>query len=273
MIWIKQARHFIRGKRRQYDRHIEGGSHMYILALYLMLFMFVVFKLMMDRERVYITYDTVDDSIVEALLSSCVINTEEYGRGEQLVIYETITPPKQTSIFDQMQNLGPGGVPLPPPPPYDPLTDSAIWNPGRDEYLTDSYEMFEENLKRNLKLDDSMTATISGIEGIIVIEEFAIYNVYQAFDDSGNETGRRVVKYTPTDSGIWTAYPYSIDEDVKVYNSLDKQDVTIEATSVVARLSFDAVVGDYSEWLMPGKAESDMIKHVTYQRVVDITEG
>jgi len=272
--WIRLVRHYINKKRK--DR-AEGGGHVYLLAIYLVIFMLVLFKIMWDRERVYVTYDMVDDSIVSSLISSCVCNLEEFGVSNQLVIYRSLTPVKIPSIFDDMfgdseeeETEGEEGEEE-EEEEYDPLNDPEILNPGWDPYLENCYEKFENNLKHNLKLDDAMNATISGIDGLVTINEFSVYNVYRSFDDSGNETGYRVVRYTKTGSGTWSVFPYGLNTPVSVYNSFDKTYTTIKETSVVASLTFNTVLSDYTDWLMPELAQEDMSKTVNYQRIVDIT--
>lgn len=260
-----RVRHFISALK---EKRTEGGAQIFIFSMFFMLLMLALFKMIYENERINITYSAVDDAIVSSLVSACEYNTVEYGLSNQLVIYRTVTPVEFPSDLDDNREWL-----EPSPPPYDALNDSEIFNPGSDAYLEESYNNFVNNLKRNLRLDDAMTATISGIEGVVTITEFSVYNVYHSYDDAGNETGWRVVKYTRTPGGLWSAYPYNTNTPVYVYNSFDKLNTMIDKTSVVAALTFDAVVTDYVSWMTPTMGADSAKKSVTYQRIVDISKN
>ncbi len=260
----KQVRHFISLLR---EMRTEGGAHVFIFTMYFILLALVIFKLVYENERINITYSAVDDAIVSSLVSACEYNTTEYGLSNQAVIYRTLTPIEFPSVLDENSE-----VVGEPPAVYDPLNDPEIFNPGTDSYLEKSYKNFITNLKRNLRLDDAMNATISGMDGVITVTEFSVYNVYRSFDDAGNQTGWRIVKYTRAPSGLWTSYAYNPNTPAYVYNSFDHYDTMVDQTSVVAALTFDAVVTDYVAWMMPGKTVADTRQSVTYQRIVDISK-
>lgn len=263
--WMTQVRHYI---KKGIKKRVAGSGHMYIVSMFLILFLMLLFKMSSDKERVYVTYDMVEDSLVTALVSSCVCNTTEYGVSDQLVIYRDLTPKKIPPVFVDILN-GLGAVL--PQQEYDPLSDPEIYSPNGDYYLDNCYEKFYENLKHNLKLDNEMNATISGISGKVSITDFSVFNVYRDFDEAGNQTGFRIVKYTREANGNWSVYDYGIDTLATVYSTFEHTDIEITETSVSAALTFDLVLSNYSAWLMENLTENDMKESVTYQRVVDIT--
>lgn len=275
MLWLKKTVLLCTKKLNiPLKRRIKGEVSMYIYALWIIFFLAVILKMNFDERRMYITYDAVDDSIVTALTAATAFNVEEYGLSGQAVIFDTVT------------ELKPVEIPLPgvtPPPPLDDdaldakemedalefLNSDALLSPLDNGFLQSSYNDFMRALKRNLKLDDSMNSSLSGIEGIVSVDEFSIYNRFEQYGRNGNLLAYRIIKYT-YDGSFWNVYPYNIDTPVSIYNSYDKSDSSVDTTAVTASLTFDLRLSDYMQGYMPGLTEDDMTKTVNYQRIVDI---
>lgn len=234
---------------------------MYVVAIFFLMFIALVFRLSMDRERVYVTYDLVDDTLVESLLSASIINRDELAMGGHSVIYRSITP-------EEIPMPDPSLIPV----TFNPLDNPEIYSPYGDEFLEGAYDRFMKVLKKNLKLDNAMNASISGIKGVVTVDDFSVYNVFRAFDEDGNETGFRVVKYTRNASGGWSCYPYAENMTVDVYNSVDHARSMVCETSVSGTLSFDVVLSDYNAGssFFRGMSEDDTNRRVTYSRIVDV---
>lgn len=276
-LWKKKQRPCINRIKCFLSRKEKGDAGIYVITLMILLFLCLLLIAMFYRKRVHITYDTVDDSIVSALTSACTFNLESYGHSGQVVIYNVPI------------DAEPEEPPLPgetPPPPlteeeereqiYEKamarLNSTALLLPTGDPYLTKSYDDFMKALKRNLKLNDAMESSLSGIEGVVTVEEFSVYNRFEEFYPDGALIAYRIIKYTYDGSG-WSVYPYNINTPVMVYNSYDKTETYVEDTSVTAKLTFRVRVGNYNGEYMPGLAEEDMVPTVFYQRIVDIKKN
>jgi len=256
---IKRVRLFIKNKEHA---KLEGGANIYFVALLLIMLILIIFKFMLDKERIYVTYDAVDDALVSSMISGCIYNKEERSLSDQVVIYRTITD----------VTITPQNGPVISPVVQSPLDDPDIFDAQGDLYLEQSYNAFLDNLKHNLKLDDSMVSSISGINGPVEIEEFSLYNVFKDYDNFGNLLGTRIVQYTRLSSGVWVVTPYMVDAPVYVDNSFDDQPCEITATSMVVRLGVNVVLSNYMDWLMEGFSPDDMTQRISYQRIVDVTE-
>lgn len=277
LLWKKKRRPFIKDTCFL-KKKAEGSAGIYIIALMVILFFCFLLLLTYYRKRMYITYDTVDDSIVSALTSACTFNLEAYGYGGQVVIFDVPieVEPEEPPL--------PGEEPAPELTPaekrqlayeeaVDRLTDTNLLLPAGDQYLTKSYSDFMKALKRNLKLDDTMQSSLSGIEGEVIVEEFSIYNRFEEFyEEDGSLLAYRIIKYTYS-GGAWTVYPYNLNTPVMIYNSYDKADSYVEDTSVTAKLTFNVRIGNYNSRYMPGLTEADMVQPVFYQRLVDIKKN
>ena len=257
--------------REKANEKVRGEVSMYVYAIFIIMFLIVMLKASYDKQRVFITYDAVDDSIVEALTAASTYNVEELALGGQTVIFRTISGEELDDVEEEEVPLLPG-MPTPAPPTEEELElqrmekalenlqDAELFNAVTDSFLNKSRSDFMRALKRNLKLDGSMNCQLSGIEGTVTVEEFSIYNKYEQFDEEGNLLAFRIIRYTHN-GAAWNVYAYSINENVSVYSSYDKANVPVENTTVTAKLSFD---------LYQGYAESDMLQAVHYQRLVDI---
>lgn len=239
---------------------------MYVLCLFVLMIILVLFRVLYDSKRVHITHDMVDDALTTALISACVYNTDELALSGATVIYDTVTPVREPSYIISSIT----GQPILDTTPYDTINDGKLFSPGADAYLNGAYQKFVRNLKQNLKLDDAMNSTISGISGQVAITDFSVYNKFYNMDEDGNHTDFRIVKYTYSPGG-WSAYPYGINSTASCYNSLDHSNYTVVETSVSACIAFDVVTGKHSDWAAPGLTEDDYRASVSYQRVVDIT--
>jgi len=271
-MWKKLVLLCIKGKEvfRLKDEKEEGGSDVYLMGIFIIMFMVLIFKVELDINRIYVTGDAIEDALTTSLLSSCVYNRDELALSNQLVIYRTITP--MEPFFQLTPGVSPPGVTPPGAVPYDPLNDTEIYTPGTDHYLDNAYDNFIRTLKKNLKLDNDMNATTSGIRGEVKVDYYAIYNVFKTFDASNNVKDFRVVRYRRTESGTWDAYAYDLNTPAEVTNSLDGSLYEITETTVVGSLTMDIVATDYVAWLMPGMTQDDAVQTISYQRIVDITE-
>ncbi len=274
LLWKKKERPCIKKKFLDFmSMKVEGGAQIFIIALCMMLFLLVFFRLSYDKQRVFITYDSLDDSIVSALVGSTTYNVEEMAYSGNFVIFETITE------FEAEEVPLPGETP-PPEPTEEELAEMEaqamdeffnnprLFNPI-DSYLDKSRNDFIRILKRNLKLDDAFNCQLSGIEGTVTIEEFAVYNRYEWYDEDGNCAGYRIIKYYHNGSA-WNVYPYNINTPVMVYSTYDHADRPVENTTVTAKLNFNLRLSDFNSTYYQGLTEADMLMGVSYQRSVDI---
>lgn len=271
--WKKMERRFTDWLKRGFLYPVRADAGILVIALFMVLFFCLLLKASFDEKRMEVTYDSVDDAIVSALTSAATINMEEYGLGGQAVIYKTVTK------VEAEEPLLPGQTPSPLTKEEqkaklltkaeDNLKALHLLQPVGDSYLKKSYDDFLRSLKRNLKLDANMVTSLSGIEGVVTINEFAIYNLFEQFDEDGNRLAYRIIKYSYNGSS-WSAYPYNLNTPVSVYNSHDKVYTPIEATTVMASLSFKLRISDYNSEFMPALTEADMYTPITYQRLVDI---
>lgn len=260
----RQGRRCIRrGLKALLKKRTRGGCQIYVLCLCCLLFVVILYRVLFDYARVQITHDMVDDALTTALVSACIYNMDEMALSGSAVIYDTVTRvPEPDETFSEIT----GGAP-PEPEPYDTINDGALLAPGNDPYLNGCYERFLKNLKKNLKLDDDMTATISGIEGTVTVSEFAVFNKFWNLDAEGNPADFRIVKYTYAGGG-WAASPYNVNQCGKTYNSLDHADYQVWESSISARITFEVVAGTSMDWAS-GPAEA-LTTTVSYQRVVDV---
>lgn len=276
--WKKKLRRFISGSSSFCKKKARGDAGMFIITLVILLFFCLLLKATFDYKRIHITYDTVDDSIVSALTSACTFNTNSYGHSGQVVIYDA-------PIRVEEEEIPLPGATQPPPlteeeeaelamqTALDNLNDSALFMPAGDYYLNKSYADFMAALKRNLKLDVNMESSLSGIEGAVVLNEFSVYNRFEEFDEDGNLLAYRIIRYSTSDGVAWSAYPYTINTPVEVYNSYDKANSYVDNTTVTAKLTFDLRKSDYNAEYMKGLTAADMIQTVSYQRLVDIKKN
>ena len=138
--------------------------------------------------------------------------------------------------------------------------------------MSNSWTLFEKNLKRNLKLQDDMTATISGIDGVVTVTDYSIYNKFYNLDEDRNQTDFKFVRYSynPT-SGAWSAYAYAPNTYPSTYNSLTKSNYEITETSISVELAFTVVAGTATGRAQQlGYTQNDYNVPVTYHRIVDV---
>lgn len=265
MISIRQVRRFI---KNLIFKKIRGGVDIFLVVLWLIIAFCVLYVAAVNYYTMDITHDTVDDALTTALLSACVYNTSEYSVSQSIVIYRDVTPERKThDIISSITGSSPMEY-----IPYDTINESEILEPMHDSYLEDAYQLFLKNLKKNLKLDEDMVPKTSGITGPVEIEEFSIFNKFYNLDIDGKPEDFRIVKYTRSTTGNWSASPYAINTNGSCYNSLDKAENVIASTSVTARLKFEVVTGTASSWLMSGVGEDSLKTDIEYQRVVSVTD-
>lgn len=259
MLSKSRERHFIKTLRETCKKEVEGGAQIYIITIMLIFFMVVVFKVMLDDQRMQVTHDAVDDALVSSLISASSINIREYGKSGQLIIYDDVTK-------DPVVGLG-APVLTDEQKAQQLLNSSLLYNPAMDSYLNDAYAAFTRSLSVNLKLDGAMNATISGIQGIVEIPEFSVYNLLECYDKFGSRIHYRFIKYTYNGSA-WSVSAYPWDTSVSVYNSFDKTNTELDSTTVTAQLKFTVRISENNGLFGMG----DMTKEVTYQRLVDVTD-
>lgn len=274
-LWKKKRQPFTK-VTSLLKKKAEGSAGIYIIALMVILFFCLLLLATYYRKRIFIVYDTVDDSIVSALTSACTFNLESYGHKGQVVIYDApyeVEPEEPLLPGEEVEELTPEEEEqLAYQKALDNLADTALLLPSGDYYLNKSYSDFMKALKRNLKLDDTMQSSLSGIEGEVIIEEFCIYNRFEEFSEDGTLLAYRIIKYTYS-GGTWNVYPYNINTPVMIYNSYDHAESYVEDTTVTAKLVLNVRVGDYNAQFMPGLSDSDMVQTVFYQRLVDIKKN
>lgn len=241
-------------------KKVDGGINIYILVIMFLLFFLLVFKFSFEKEKIYVTYDAVDDAIVSSLIAASPVNIREYGKSGQLIIYDDVTK-------DPVVGIVPGPVKTEEQKAQEFLTSADLFNPVTDRALNNARDKFLNSLKINLKLDDAMQAGILGINGVVTVADFSIYNRFEYYDKDGNLLHYRYIRYSH-DGSAWSVHPYSIDEDVWVYNSFDKSSTRLDSTSVVADLSFTMNITEGNEFL----GGLQMTKDVHYQRLVDVTK-
>jgi hypothetical protein len=246
----------------------QGGAQMFVLCMLIMIFIVVLFRVLFDYQRVHITYYSVEDALTTSLISSCVYNRDEQSLSGATVIYRTVTAASKPN--ELLADLT--GLPVYDSTPFDAVNSSELTNLMADPYLDGCYDRFLKNLKQNLKLDDSMNAIISGIDGTVSIDEFCIYNKFVNLNADGTPGDFRIVKYTRVSDGVWVAFPYNVNQTATCYNSLDHTDYTVTETSVSAKLSFSVVAGTNANWNTAPGAITNITAPVTYQRIVDITK-
>lgn len=270
MISQRPERHFIRMDRirKLAAGRTEGGTHIYVLCLFIMMFLLVLFRAMFDNQRLNITKDTVDDALMTSLVSSCVYNKSELSSSGACVIFQQVTP-----FIGELTDVSIGGRPILDPDPVDVFALPELGFPDTDTYLDNSWKKFEANIKKNLKLDDAMNATISGIDGVVTIAEFCVYNKFYNLDADRNQTDFKFVKYSYNPAtGAWSSYQYAPNTYPSTYNSLTKSSYEIRESSVSAKLDFTVVAGTATGFAQThaGKTQNDYNVPVSYQRIVDI---
>ena len=249
------------------SKRTEGGTHIYLLCMFLMMFLLVLFRAMFDAQRVSITKDTVDDALMTSMVSACVYNRQEKNSSGSVVIYDSVTP-----LFGEHLRQTVGGRTVVDRNPVDVFSLPEILAPGSDAFLSNSWTLFEKNLKKNLKLQDDMTATISGIDGLVTVTDYSIYNKFYNLDADRNQTDFKFVRYSYNPaSGAWSAYAYAPNTYPSTYNSLTKSNYNITETSISVELAFTVVAGTATGMSQQlGHTQSEYNVPVTYHRIVDV---
>ena len=225
----------------------RGSAGIYLTGIFLLLLLTMVFQVCYTWYQVYVTADTLDDALVVSLVSAATVNTKEYGRTHQLVVYDDLQTPGNP--LQDSQNL------------------SAI-----DTYLQNAYSTFLESFIKNMDLTDTLHTQIPNIDGVLYVEEFNVYNVYRQFDDDGNAMDFRIYHYAYMNNN-WTVTAYDINEPVYLFNSLDATNSLVENTTISAKITFDIYFMPFLRWVMPESMADSMHKQVSYQRLVDITNS
>lgn len=254
----KQAQHYIKQLAEIIRIKKKGGTQMYVIGMIILMLFVILFRVLLDFQRVSVTYYSVDDALTTSLLSSCIYNREEQALSGSMVIYRTVTQRSDKTVIPADLSVDIKEIES-----FDAINSEQIYVPAMDTYLEKCYQRFLKNLKKNLKLDNNMNTSISGIDGIMEIAEFSVFNKFINLNKDGTSGDFRIVKYTRSHDGTWSAYIYPINQYASCYNSIDHTEHQITDTSVSARLHFTLVTRTEP---MPDGLEVD------YQRVVDITK-
>ena len=241
------------------QKRTAGGVSIYLLVIMFMMFFLLLFKAALDKQRLYVTYDAVDDALVSSLIAASPINVREYGKSGQLVIYDDVTKPPVVGIGAVVQTDEQKADKF--------LNSTDLLSPATDSFLNNALNIFMKSLQVNLKLDSAMNATISGIDGQVEVTEFSVYNMFEYFDKNGNRLHYRFIRYT-YDGIAWSSVSYPIDMPVYVFNSFDDRLSMLDSTSVAANLSFTVKVTENNGWV----GGPTTTRQINYQRLVDITD-
>ena len=244
----------------------EGGVHIYILILFFMMFLIVLFRVLLDTQRMGITKDMVEDALMTSMVSACVYNKEEKNASGAIVIYRKLTP-----LGSEMFEFEGGRAHL-NKVPINIFSMPEMLSPSGDAYLQKSWEIFLKNLKKNLRLNDDMTANISGLSDKVKVEEYAVYNKFYNLDADRKQKDFKFVKYSYyPETDRWSAYEYTPNTYPTTYNSLTKSNYKIQETSISVKISLNVVGGTATAFANKlGKTQNDLNVPVTYQRVVDV---
>ena len=273
MILKNQAR-LSTSLRRMLRAKTKGGAQILIFCMFIMLLLVVYFKALFDYQRMGITKDALDDALVTSMVSGCTINREEFASSGSAVIYRKVTPALGEKI-----SIDFSGKVVIDDEPEDVINGPEIRSPyaggGVDSFLQSSYDSFEKNIKKNLRLDDSMHSLIAGISGEVVVSEFTIYNKYYNLDEDRNQTDFKFVEYTYVrNSGTWSVIEHTPNTFPNVYSSLTHSNIQLTETSMSVKLSFNVVNSAFTQQMADqGIDESQTITPVTYTRVVDVKTG
>ena len=225
------------------------------------------------KQFVAIAITNIDDGLTASVLGSAVINTDEYGKSGQTIIYNDLPDKYKVDVVggdpdvvgiiadSEADFLAIGGVDF-----------TSIEKEQELAYLDGSYNKFIALLKANLGLDDNMVPTgenallssqyiddESDTEGDIfkpnvVKVDFRIYNVYKYYDYEGNMK-KYIVEFKNTGNGWSEGVPTTSDTDIG----------KIEETSVYAGISFYMYIGtDFN-----GKANYTRVDNMS--RLVEVT--
>ena len=125
----------------------KDGSALLPMAAVMLVFLMFLTGFIYRREEHQINYEKIDTALTDSLLAGGVINLTAFGKTGKVMIQDGYEP--------------------------------SVW----DSYFNNSYRLFCDCLKSNLRLDDEYNATVdNGIVGAVSILEFKVYNYIEDED-------------------------------------------------------------------------------------------
>ena len=203
----------------------KDGVAVLPLCIVVIGFLVLLSNFMYRRQLVQINYENIDTALTDSLLAGAIINYSEFGRTGKVMIQDGDEPSVWDSCFDN------------------------------------SYRLFTECLKANLRLDEGYNAmTDNGIVGTVSILEYRVYNYIE------NEDGFYI-----TEIGLNNGQGYVISHNLNepVYVSANDSVVEITETSVYGKIGFKFKLAARASWLaaMP---EDYFEKNYTLTRLISI---
>lgn len=217
---------FIRSQLRSIRlRTKKDGVALLPLCTVMIVFLMLMANFMYRRELIQINYEKIDTALTDAILAGGVINYSEFGRTGRVMIQES--------------------------------TEPSVW----DSYFNNSYQLFYECLKANLRLDEGGNATVdNGIVGAVSILEYRVYNYIE------NEDGFYI-----TEIGLNNGQGYYVQYNLNepVYVRANDSVIEIKETSVYAKIGFRFRLAVRASWLaaMP---DDNFEKDYTLTRLIGI---
>lgn len=190
---------YIRSPRRSIKRKPAVASLPIIVMAVLMMLIFVNYGLRLNALNY--NYESIENALVAALFSGAVYNPELLADTGNII------------ILDHGKDIAQAQGVLP------------------DITFDNSYKIFRECLKTNMKLSDDFTSPDSSITSSISIDEYRVYN-YIADDN-----GYHVIEMGINDSG--SCYVVRHPDNIPVYVQANEQSIEIVETSVYGKISFN----------------------------------
>ena len=215
---------FIKSLRQSINRKKDGAA-VFPLCAVIVIFLVMLCNFMYRRNFIQINYEKIDTSLTDALLAGGVINYSEFGRTGRVMIQEGEEP--------------------------------SVW----DSCFNNSYRLFDECLKANLRLDDEYNATVdNGIIGAVSILEYRVYNYIET------EEGFYITEMG-LDNGRGYAMRHNLNE--QVYVNANNSVVQISETAVYGKIGFRFRLATRTPWLK-GMPEQYFEDAYTVTRIIGI---
>lgn len=215
---------FIRHLRQSIKKKKDGIAVL-PLCIVVIGFLMLLSNFMYRRQLIQINYENIDTALTDSLLAGGVINYSEFGRTGRVMIQDGDEP--------------------------------SVW----DGCFDNSYRLFTECLKANLRLDDEYNAmTDNGIVGTVSILEYRVYNYIE------NEDGFYI-----TEIGLNNGQGYAISHNLNepVYVNANDSVVEITETSVYGKIGFRFKLATRGSWLI-AMPENYFEKNYTLTRLISI---
>lgn len=201
------------------------GMALLPICTVMIVFLMMLSVFMYRRQLIQINFEKIETSLTDALLAGGVINSSYYGRTGKVMIQEGDEPSAGDSFFNN------------------------------------SYRLFSECLKANLRLNDGYEAEgDNGIIGTVKIIEYRVYNYIESEDG-----------FFITEIGLNNGQAYSMRYNLNenVYVNANDSLVEIKETSVYAKIGFRFRLASRTAWLaaMP---EDLFEKDYTLTRLISI---